>query len=58
MIEIIENKLLQLFSSSELSHISLWRDSGKWVLLKKKPHQDERIYIGATLIEVVNQALI
>jgi len=50
----IEEKLLFLFSKQELSHVTLWREGDTWYIIKKKAFQEERIYYGKELSQVID----
>lgn len=54
----IEEKLLNLFSKQELSHITLWRENDTWYIIKKKPFQEERIFYNKDLGTVISNASI
>lgn len=53
----IEEKLLNLFSKQDLSHITMWRENDTWYLIKKKPFQEERIYYNKDLGVLISSAI-
>jgi hypothetical protein len=51
----LQDTLLVLFSKKEISHITIWRDTDKWYVLKKVPFKEESFAYDIDLVKAIEK---